>query len=162
MLTVLLVVLFSGPGTNGRPLLVKPARRPPRGLPREVLLDVKDTARFLRRLLEREVACRLVRPTHGLLFVTYRCSSRCTTCTMWKRGSTETEMSLETWERLVGDFRRAGISHFEMFGGDALLRPEVLFPLMRRASESGIPCDLVTNGLLMDAGAARETVLSGT
>jgi radical SAM protein with 4Fe4S-binding SPASM domain len=130
-------------------------------LPREELLDVKDTARFLRRLLRREVAYRLVRPTHGLLFVTYRCSSRCTTCTMWKRGSTETEMSLETWKRVVGDFRRAGVSHFEMFGGDALLRPEVLFPLMRCASDSGIPCDLVTNGLLVDAGAARETVLSG-
>ena len=141
---------------------VNPARRPPRGLPREVLLDIKDTARFLRRLLRREVAYRLVRPTHGLLFITYRCSSRCTTCVMWKRGSTETEMPLETWKHLVGDFRRARVSHFEMFGGDALLRPEVLFPLMRCASESGIPCDLVTNGLLMDAEAARETVLSGT
>ena len=128
----------------------------------EVRLDARDTARFVRRLLRREVAYRLVRPTHGLLFITYRCSSRCTTCVMWKRGSTETEMPPESWTRLVGDFRRAGVSHFEMFGGDALLRPDVLFPLIRRASENGIPCDLVTNGLLMDAGAARDTVLSGT
>ena len=104
----------------------------------------------------------MVRPTHGLLFITYRCSSRCTTCVMWKRGSTETEMSLESWKRIVDDFRGAHVSHFEMFGGDALLRPEVLFPLIRRALERGIPCDLVTNGLLLDAEAARETVLSGT
>ena len=81
---------------------------------------------------------------------------------MWKRGSTQTEMPLESWERLVGDFGRARVSHFEMFGGDALLRPDVLFPLIRRASSGGIPCDLVTNGLLMDAQAAREAVLSGT
>jgi radical SAM protein with 4Fe4S-binding SPASM domain len=33
---------------------------------------------------------------------------------------------------------------------------------MRLAAENGIPCDLVTNGLLMDAAAARDTVLSGT
>jgi len=136
-------------------------RRAPRDFAREVLLDVNDTARFFRRLLRREVAYRLVRPTHGLLFVTYRCSSHCTTCVMWRRGSTETEMSPDVWKRLAGDLRRAGVSHFEMFGGDALLRPDVLFPFMRGATENGIPCDLVTNGLLMDAEAARETVLSG-
>jgi radical SAM protein with 4Fe4S-binding SPASM domain len=80
---------------------------------------------------------------------------------MWKRGSTDTEMRLDDWKRLVGDFRRARVSHFEMFGGDALLRPDVLFPVIRCASDNGIPCDLVTNGLLMDEAAARETVLSG-
>ncbi len=145
---------------NG-PVLVEPAPLPPRRPYREATLDLKDTARFVRKILKREVAYRLVRPTHGLLFITYRCSSRCTTCVMWKRGSTETEMSLDSWKRVVEDFRRARVSHFEMFGGDALLRPEVLFPLMRFASDNGIPCDVVTNGLLMDAEAARDTVLSG-
>jgi radical SAM protein with 4Fe4S-binding SPASM domain len=81
---------------------------------------------------------------------------------MWKRGCTETEMSLEDWKRLADNSGAAGISHFEMFGGDALLRPEVLFPLIRYSSEKGIPCDFVSNGLLLDAEAARQIVLSGT
>lgn len=71
------------------------------------------------------------------------------------------EMPVESWLHLADDFAGARMFHFEMFGGDVLLRQDVLFPLMRRASEHGIPCDLITNGLLMNAEAARQAVLSG-
>jgi len=81
---------------------------------------------------------------------------------MWRRGRTEKELGLEDWKGIVEDCARAKISKIEMFGGDALLRPEVLFPLIRYATDKGINCDLVTNGLLLDEEAARQIVLAGT
>ncbi len=125
-------------------------------------MDVRDNVRFLAKLTRREISHRLVKPTQGLLFITYRCSSRCTTCVMWQRGSSGAEMPIEGWKRFIDDAARARFINLEMFGGDALLRPEILFPAVSHATERGIPCDLTTNGLLLDSEAARQVVVSGT
>ncbi|KPJ59721.1 MAG: hypothetical protein AMJ46_10245 [Latescibacteria bacterium DG_63] len=125
-------------------------------------MDIVDVSRFARKLVRREISYHRVRPTNALFFITYRCSSRCTTCTMWRRGRREEELTLEGWKRAVNECAKAGISNIEMFGGDALLRQDVLFPLIRHARGKGVECDVVTNGLLLDEAVARELVLCGT
>ncbi|UCF79025.1 MAG: radical SAM protein [Candidatus Eiseniibacteriota bacterium] len=125
-------------------------------------MDILDASRFAAKLVRREISCRLVRPTNALFFITYRCSSRCTTCTMWRRGRSEDELGLDRWKSAVDQCAQAGVRNIEMFGGDALLRPEVLFSLIEHASAQGVACDVVTNGLLLDVEAARQLVLSGT
>jgi radical SAM protein with 4Fe4S-binding SPASM domain len=81
---------------------------------------------------------------------------------MWRRGGTEKEIALEDWKRVVAECAKAKLQKVEMFGGDALLRPDILFPLIRYATEKGIECDLVTNGILLDEEASRQIVLAGT
>jgi radical SAM protein with 4Fe4S-binding SPASM domain len=125
-------------------------------------VDVTDFSRFIRKLVRREIAFHRIRPTNALFFITYRCSSRCTTCTMWRRGKREEELTLSGWKRVVDECAKAGISNIEMFGGDALLRKDILFPLIRYGRARGIECDVVTNGLLLDNEVARELVLAGT
>ncbi len=125
-------------------------------------MDIMDFIRFLRKLVRRELSYHFVHPTNALFFITYRCSSRCTTCTMWRRGRTDEELSLEGWKKAVDECASAGISNIEMFGGDALLRQDVLFPLIKHARAKGVECDVVTNGILLDEKIARQLVLSRT
>lgn len=113
-------------------------------------------------LIRREADFHRVRPTHCLFFLTYRCTSRCGTCRMWQRTAEDTELSLAEWKRLVDMLVPRGIRNVEMFGGDALLRPDVLFALTRYCKEKlGCSVDLVTNGNLLDRATAEEIVRAG-
>jgi MoaA/NifB/PqqE/SkfB family radical SAM enzyme len=117
---------------------------------------------YFERFVRREINYYLVRPTNLLLFLTYRCTSQCRSCTMWQRKVERPEMSLEQWKGFMMMMREYPIGNVEMFGGDALLRKDVLFPLTRFIKAQGIPqVDLVTNCNLMDAETAREIVDSG-
>lgn len=73
-----------------------------------------------------------------------------------------TTISLESWKRIVDKCVRAKLEKIEMFGGDALLRTDILFPLIRYSVEKGVPGDLTTNGILMNEENSRKTVLAKT
>ena len=123
--------------------------------------EVREGVAFIARLLRREIDYYGVTPTNILLFLTYRCTSRCTTCTIWRKKATGTELELNEWQRFIDSACRWPIRNVEMFGGDALLRKEVLFPLAKYVKARGIQVDLVTNCNLMDTRAAEQTVEAG-
>ncbi len=55
-----------------------------------------------------------------------------------------------------------GARNYELFGGDALLRPDVLIPLTAYIkSKTGLTCDLPTNCNLMTQKIARDLVDAG-
>lgn len=111
----------------------------------------------------RELAGELVRESHHrrvraldcIAFLTYRCTSCCRTCTIWRReGSGASELNREQWLELVPGLAQYGIRSFEIFGGDALLRKEVVFDLTERLTAQSIATYFPTNANLCD----RETV----
>ena len=114
-------------------------------------------------LVKREIDYYRLRPTNLLLFLTYRCTSRCNTCTMWQRKTQESELSLEEWKSFIDSVAASyKIKNVEMFGGDALLRKDVLLPLtayIRKKTSAEV--DLITNCNLMDESTARSLVDSG-
>lgn len=115
-----------------------------------------------RQLIKREADYYLVKPDNILLFLTYRCTSRCTSCTMWKRQINGLELSLAEYKNFFDSIFDFGIKHVEMFGGDALLRKDILLPLIKYVKKTGIPSlDLPTNGNLMDEETAMQLVDSG-
>ena len=117
---------------------------------------------FLGYLIRREVRYYRKRPIDTLFFLTFRCTSRCKTCTLWQRTDGSGEMTLDEWKRAADMCAEQGAEFFEMFGGDALLRPEVLVPLVAHiASKPGLQCGLVTNGNLMTEEIARGLVEGG-
>jgi len=125
------------------------------------LTRLRDVAMLAGRLASREVAYHLMRPTNVVLFLTYRCSSRCRTCTMWTRqlaqpGLAERELGLKGWSRFLHSIRHLRIRNIEMFGGDVLLRPDVFFPLVGYATQLGFPTDVACNGNLLTEAIARE------
>lgn len=118
--------------------------------------------RILAKATARELNYHFHRPEVLFIFLTYRCSSRCSTCTMWEREVTETELSLVELKNIAESAKRCGVTYAEMFGGDALLRKDVLIPLVAHIKEIGIPTvNLTTNCNLMDEITARELVKAG-
>lgn len=123
---------------------------------------VGKTYFYLRKLVKREFSYHLVKPTNLLLFLTYRCTSRCKTCVMWQRRTRQNELSLSEYKNLIDMVSNDGIENVEMFGGDALLRKEILIPLITYTKKSGISnVYLTTNCNLMDEDTAKALVDAG-
>ncbi|TAN60007.1 radical SAM protein, partial [bacterium] len=117
---------------------------------------------YLRRLVKREINYHLARPTDLLLFLTYRCTSRCKTCVMWQRKAIPDELTLSEYKKLIDTASENGIENVELFGGDALLRKEILIPLVTYIKKSGIPrIYLATNCNLLDEDTANSLVEAG-
>jgi MoaA/NifB/PqqE/SkfB family radical SAM enzyme len=78
---------------------------------------------------------------------------------MWKRRAAEPELTIQEYKRFLDEVVDLGIEQIEMFGGDALLRKDVLIPFVRYAKKKGINhSDLTTNCNLMDEQTAKEMV----
>lgn len=117
---------------------------------------------YLRRLVKREFNYHLVKPTDLLLFLTYRCTSRCKTCVMWQRRTRQDELSLSEYKNIIDMAGNNGIENVELFGGDALLRKDILIPLITYIKKSGIPrIYLATNCNLLDEDTAKALVDAG-
>ena len=112
--------------------------------------------------LARNVDHLRVRPRNALAFLTYRCTSRCRTCNIWRREAAGvTELDAAAWRRIVDYLAEAGVESLEIFGGDALLRKEVLYDLIAYCRERSLATFFPTNSLLLDREAARELVQAG-
>ncbi len=122
---------------------------------------VTSLKRDLRNYSRREIGYRFIRPGNLLLFITYRCTSRCKTCTMWQRPPSDGELSLDEWRRVIDETARYGIVNVELFGGDALLRKDVTVPLTEYIRQKGIQPDLSTNCNLLDAETVRALDRNG-
>lgn len=118
-----------------------------------------SAAKLMRGLTLREYRYHKLIATNLLIFATYRCTSRCKTCTMWKRNTDmRQELSLAELKRFIDMCSGWPIRHVEMFGGDALLRKDVLLELTSYIKSKGIQVDLATNCNLLDQQTARGIV----
>ncbi|MDP3024012.1 MAG: radical SAM protein [candidate division Zixibacteria bacterium] len=124
------------------------------------LAQIKSGWETLSRLAKREINYYRTRPTNLVAFLTYGCTSHCRTCTIWNKGRLPGELSLKEWKNLVDQIAPLNIVNVELFGGEALLRPEVLFDLIEHISSYGIQKDVVTNCSLIDQATAEKLVES--
>lgn len=120
---------------------------------------IKDTFKEVYETVLREVEFYGVKPQVGTLFLTYRCTSRCNTCKMWQKPAQEDkELSLSQWEYIVNILQKKRIKAIEIFGGDVLLRKDLLIPLIRYIKNLGLKIHLPTNCNLLDKDTARELI----
>jgi MoaA/NifB/PqqE/SkfB family radical SAM enzyme len=110
--------------------------------------------RFLHTLGRREISYCLRRPTNLLPFLTYRCSSRCRSCQMWRRVGGE-EWTCDQWLRFLGSLN-GSVRHVEPFGGDVMLRADVLFPMIEESARLGLLVDIPLNGVLITPAVAER------
>jgi MoaA/NifB/PqqE/SkfB family radical SAM enzyme len=123
--------------------------------------EIVNTLRFIGQLTKREVKYYKITPSESLFFITYRCSSRCKVCSMWKRKKDYEEMDLAGWKRAVDMVAEMGIGKIYLFGGDVLLKKEITIPLATYISEKGICCDITTNGNLLNQENAKKLMATG-
>ena len=103
-----------------------------------------------------------VKALDSMAFLTYRCTSMCKTCNIWKRNTEEhEELSHDEWIAVLSRLKDYGIRSFEIFGGDALLRKDVIFDIVRYCAENGIKTYFPTNGNLCDRGTVKELIDAG-
>ena len=116
--------------------------------------------------MRREFYSATVRPVDALSFITYRCTSRCATCNIWQRSKMDgnvqnKELSLEQWGRVPLKLKDAGIESLEIFGGDALLRKDVVHQVLEECKQQHIETYMPTNCNLLDRQTADMLVKSG-
>lgn len=88
---------------------------------------------------------------------TWRCTSQCKSCSAWCRPKhPESELTVEQWLAIARQLVDRGIRSYEVFGGDALLRKDVLFPVIRFLYEAGCYVHMPTNCNLIDPATAGE------
>jgi Fe-coproporphyrin III synthase len=100
---------------------------------------------------------------YSMGFLTYRCTSRCRTCNIWKRGEegSASELSREQWLAVIDKLQAYGIKSFEIFGGDALLREDAIFDVISSCRNKGIETYFPTNSIRCDQTTVRRLVESG-
>jgi radical SAM protein with 4Fe4S-binding SPASM domain len=78
---------------------------------------------------------------------------------MWSRTwDTRDELSPDLWVKIGSMLAEIGIRAVELFGGDVLLRKDVLYPLIKRLKRSGLIVHIPTNCNLFDRDAAEMLV----
>jgi MoaA/NifB/PqqE/SkfB family radical SAM enzyme len=127
---------------------------------------IKNYYIFFKKLLKREIFYSSVTPTQALLFITYRCTNRCSMCTIWKRGRTinkQDELTLEDWKKCIDKIASKNLEVVEIFGGDSLLRKDVTIPLIEYIIKKNkkITVDIPTNSNLIDKETADALVRIG-
>jgi len=119
-------------------------------------------SREVKSSIQREISFYKTKPTVATLILTYRCTSRCKTCTIWKRPKAGIqELGLAEWKRIVEQLSENNIRIVELFGGDVFLRQDILMPLIKFIKERGMTIHLPTNGNLLNLDIAGELVRSG-
>ena len=131
---------------------------------------MKDSALFksfkvlndeLRWLARRELGFHKITPRTSILYLTYRCDSKCKTCTMWQRPQAqeiEKEIDFAAWKEIIDKLVEAGVKNAEPFGGNALLRKELLIEVLEYLHRKGVTIHLPTNQIGLDDQVAEAIV----
>ena len=118
-------------------------------------------------VFKREINSKRLRPANSIIFITYRCTSRCITCNIWQKAQGRTpelkeiELTVPRWTQIIDNLHRAGVDTIEVFGGDALLRKDVTIAMIQKCTDLGMDTFFATNALLLDAETANQLVSAG-
>jgi len=101
-------------------------------------------------------------PTDAIIFLTYRCTSQCKACNIWKREvKIEDELTWEQWEPILENLAENKLRSIELFGGDALLRKDVLVNMIRFCTEHNIYTFFPTNSSSLTEQTIEDIVDAG-
>jgi len=112
-------------------------------------------------ILRRELRYYEVRPSISTLFLTYRCNSKCKTCTRWQDPQDELEkqeIGFAEWKRIIDQLSAAGVNVTEVFGGNVLLRKELLIQLLEYMHHKGVAIHMPTNQIGLDDDVAEAII----
>lgn len=129
---------------------------------KETINPVRALYQDFSDLVKREKNFRKAKPRSALLFLTFRCTSRCRSCAMWKRAiPVLDELNFEGWKKVVDELFMNGVEVLELFGGDVFLRKDILFSLIKYIKQLDMIVHMPTNAILLDEETAFHLVDSG-
>lgn len=113
---------------------------------------IKNKLKFIRRLFSS------VELKYGVLLITNRCNLKCSYC--WIPNSRSPELTTNEWGDAVDRLSNWGVTHFNILGGEPLLRNDLPL-LIQHISSKGLGATLTTNGILLDEIKVIEFAKSG-
>ncbi|RPI79648.1 MAG: radical SAM protein [Desulfobacteraceae bacterium] len=122
---------------------------------------IRTVSDDIKRIVLHEVNFYKTRPKSATFFLTFRCNSHCRTCTLWSRPKEEelrNEIGLAEWKCIADRLIAAGITSVEIFGGNVLLRKDLLIPLLEYLHAKKLMLYMPTNQIGMDEDIARAIV----
>lgn len=121
---------------------------------------ITNVSKTLINGLDKTIKSHRLIPTDVILFLTYRCTSKCTTCNIWQR-SNHNDLEWEDWKPILQNLADNNIESIELFGGDALIRRDLLVKMIRFCTDHGIDTYFPTNSNLLDDQVAKDFVDAG-
>jgi len=112
-------------------------------------------------MMKRQVNFCTKKPVVSMLILTYRCNSRCRTCNNWKRPQEEEkkrEINFDGWKFIIDELAEKGVRVVEVFGGNVLLRKDLLIDVLRHLKKKGMTVHLPTNNMGLDDEMADAIV----
>ncbi len=119
----------------------------------KILKGIQVVSQDVHSVFRREWDYYTMRPRTATIFLTFRCNSKCMTCSFWKRDhglEKQKEIDFATWRTIIDKLAGAGIDNVELFGGNVLLRKDLLISLMYYLKDKNIKIHLPTNQIGMD------------
>jgi len=101
-------------------------------------------------------------PESAIIFLTYRCTSRCNTCNIWQRPEEpQRELTWSQWRPVMEQLAASSIKAVELFGGDALLRKDVLVEMIRFCAANDILTYFPSNASALTRATVEALVDAG-
>lgn len=96
-------------------------------------------------------------PKFASIHLTDRCNLSCVYCynRRFRADSRTSDLSAESWRKILRSLLRSGVARIDVTGGEPLLRTD-LFPVLREARQDGAYLCLLTNGCLVERVGAEE------
>lgn len=88
-----------------------------------------------------------------LAFITFRCNLRCRTCGVCDLQAEQgkaPELNLDEWKAVIRSAAKLRAAILVISGGEPMLRQDMLFDMIRCASEARLTTHLCTNGVLLN------------
>lgn len=100
--------------------------------------------------------------TDAIIFLTYRCTSQCKACNIWQREvKIDDELTWEQWKPILENLAKNNLKSIELFGGDALLRKDLLVEMIRFCTDNNIYTFFPTNSSSLTEKTVEDLVDAG-
>ncbi|MBT8440173.1 MAG: radical SAM protein [Gammaproteobacteria bacterium] len=120
------------------------------------------TLNRIKQGLKNSYWSRTYTPTDAIIFLTYRCTSRCKACNIWQRKvKIDDELTWDQWKPILANLAENNIRSIELFGGDALLRKDLLINMIRYCTDNNIYTFFPTNSSSLTNSTITDLVDAG-
>jgi len=116
----------------------------------------------LKRGIKKSYCSYRYTPTDAIIFLTYRCTSQCKACNIWQRPvNIDDELTWSDWEPILKNLAENKIESVELFGGDALLRKDLLVNMIDFCTQHDIETYFPTNSSSLQKETVKKLVDAG-
>lgn len=130
------------------------------GVKRMAKLD--QIKRYLGFMLSYDLNTPLVYPHEVNLQMTNRCPLRCKMCNIWKLDpDSNQELSVKEMKTVIDECKELDINYISFVGGEALVRKEDTFELVKYANSRGLHTTIVSNTYFLDEETCKRLLSVG-